>query len=232
MASRKKSGKLDRRRTKLQKYVEKANELFRKLLSINPTAPALEQARRSKSRAMGVNQEDPFSVEELHRSRDLAREASRLKAFLSEGGQQYREQDARAQLKAENQEGFSAFRGTYFDEEGKQHNYWKERYGVSYDTSRISEDLAPIAFETYRALEESDPSLIYGEGAYGSENLIIAVYDIISKLSGKVAKQDLRDEAILRVRSELYGASPEASGNLDILTDRDYGILDRESKRR
>lgn len=228
----KKKSSLETRRKKLQKYVEKANDLFRKLLSANPLAPALEAARRSKSRAKGINQEDPFSVSELHRSRELAREASRLKQFLSEGGQQYREQDKRSQLKAENPEGFSAFRGTYVDEEGKEHNYWKERYGVSYDVTQVSESLAPIAFETYRALEEADPSLIYGEGAYGSENLIIAVYDVIEKLSNKVSKEDLRDEAIIRVRAELYGANPKSVEEINIITDRDYGILDRESKRR
>jgi hypothetical protein len=234
----KKEGKLDKLRKSLKEFVKKANDLFEALKQTAPDAPALQEAMRSKSRAKGVNQDEAFSIDELHRERDLAREASRLKAFLAEGGQQYREAGGRneaisrrEELLRENPEGFSAFRGTYFDENGKQRNYWYDLYGVSYDNSRISTDDAKLAFSIYRKLEEADPTLIYGEGAYGSENLIVAIYDtLIAGGSRKASQVDLEADTILKVRAELYGAKPDAGSDFEI-SDRDYGKLDRVSKR-
>lgn len=230
--------KLDRLRKSLNEFVKKANDLYEELKKTAPDAPAIQEAMRSKSRAKSVNQDVPFSVDELHRERDLAREASRLKQFLAEGGQQYREVGGRNEaisrresLLRENPEGFSAFRGTYFDENGKQRNYWYDLYGVSYDNSRISTDDAKLAFSIYRKLEEADPTLIYGEGAYGSENLIVAIYDtLIAGRSRGMPQVDLESETILRVRAELYGGKPEGASGFEI-SDRDYGKLDRVSKR-
>ena len=237
-----KRGKLYKLKKSLKKYVEQANYLVEALRQISPDAPALQDAMRSKSRAKGVNQDEVFSVDELHREREIAREASRLKAFLAEGGQQYREAGGRneaisrrEELLRENPEGFSAFRGTYFDEKGKQRNYWYDLYGVSYDNSRISTDDAKLAFSIYRKLEEADPTLIYGEGAYGSENLIVAIYDTLIAGRSKGKQQvDLEADTILRVRAELYGAKPDGGfdeGSDFEISDRDYGKLDRVSKR-
>lgn len=57
--------------------------------------------------------------------------------------------------------------------------YTKEHGYKRFNTEFIDEQYAKKAFETYRKIEETRAMEIVQEGAYGSENLIIAIYDAV-----------------------------------------------------
>lgn len=229
---KRKPQKLDKARKRLQKYVDKANKLWNQLMEVNPSAPALWNAMMSKSMAKGVNQDQYFSVSELHRTRELEREASRLKAFLSEGGQQLREMQDPDYKYLFKREGFSAFSGHYVDESGEEHNYWKEKYGVTYDITRVDSKWVKMAWDIYRRLEESDPYLIYGEGAYGSEKLIVAIYNMMTL--GSYRDRDEMYADVLENAAAMLAAKDEQKKREAALamTKEDYGRLDRAMKGR
>lgn len=56
-----------------------------------------------------------------------------------------------------------------------------ENNGHTFDPSRISEEYARTAYKIFRYLEEMKGSynLMYGEGSYDSESLIISIYDMV-----------------------------------------------------
>jgi hypothetical protein len=59
---------------------------------------------------------------------------------------------------------------------GNEYNN-KENEFARFDIKSINKDAASRAFESYRKIEEHRAAEIIGDGAYGSENLIIALYD-------------------------------------------------------
>ena len=61
---------------------------------------------------------------------------------------------------------------------GNQYNTKDHGY-KRYNTNYIDDEYAKKAFETYRKIEETRAAEIVQEGAYGSENLIIAIYDAV-----------------------------------------------------
>lgn len=58
---------------------------------------------------------------------------------------------------------------------------WYEKYGVTFDKERITEDYARTAYKVFRYLEEMKGSydLMYGEGSYDSDSLMISIYDMV-----------------------------------------------------
>lgn len=221
-------GYLAATRKKLQKYVDKANQMVSQLINAGrASAPAITQAMATKSRRKDVNQDQLFSVSELRRKRDIEREAARIRDFLGDSTSQLSESaftDTSEQYR-EKREGFSAFSGHYVDKEGRDRNYWMEKYGKRFDLQRINEDAAKQAWRIYRQLESENPTSIYGEGAYGSENLIIAVYDMYMT-SGKVG--DEREEEIMeKLRQELKAHQDERlKPTKDFMSNRDFGVLE------
>lgn len=77
---------------------------------------------------------------------------------------------------------------------------YQQAFGVRYDASQISKDVARMSYEVYRLLEQHDQSLIYGKGAFGSENTINMIFDITTDLG--VSNIDFSDQKDFRESSE------------------------------
>ena len=98
---------------------------------------------------------------------DLIREITRARVFLSDDGSSI--PGARietAQIYGEQYKG--KFGNEYNTEE---HNF------ARYDTKVIDPEVAKRAFEAYRKIEEIRALELANSGGYGSENMIIALYD-------------------------------------------------------
>ena len=107
-----------------------------------------------------------FDVYDTRRFREIKREVALMEKFLNDKTSNV--DDVRLQMAQGKYSG--AFSGG-----------WNKLYGVSYDKSRITEDEAKVAFSIYRRLEESGTSYetILGKSGYGSENLIMLIYDMV-----------------------------------------------------
>ena len=113
-----------------------------------------------------TNDEILFDVYDTQRFREIKREVAMMEKFLNDNTSNV--DDVLLQIAQGKYSG--AFSGG-----------WNKYYGVSYDKSRITEDEAKIAFSIYRRLEESGTSYetILGKSGYGSENLIMLIYDMV-----------------------------------------------------
>lgn len=100
---------------------------------------------------------------------------------------------------------------------------WSEKYGVTYDTERIETRYAKTAFSIYRRLEENKSAYnkIIGEHGYGSENLIMAIYDMVVE-----ERLDVGTENDIQYWDK-YG---EVLEKMSDLLDREYEQKVREAK--
>lgn len=152
-----------------------ANEANKRVSQLTGNSIPLMEARRTlpKSRK---NAKELFTGN-IRNYKDIQKEYARVNTFLSdwrstkEGDKYYQEE----------MQGLKKYEGAFG---GK----WLKKYGETYDISRIDENLATQAFELYHRLTEE-----YGEDrarmlwnkdtnskiSYGSENMIIALYDKI-----------------------------------------------------
>ena len=70
----------------------------------------------------------------------------------------------------------------------------EENEFARFDIKVIDKDIASRAFSNYRKIEEHRATDIIGDGAYGSENLIIAMYDAeVRGLESLVYGEELLD---------------------------------------
>lgn len=110
---------------------------------------------------------DYFDLESVNSREELVREMTRIRVFMNDKGSTV--EGARletAQIHA------AEYRGKF----GNEYNN-KENEFARYDIKSIDKDAASRAFANYRRIEEHRAAEIIGDGAYGSENLIIALYD-------------------------------------------------------
>lgn len=148
---------LDRLRDKYSSVISEANQRWELIENEGLRSMAV-------SRALDENGSPYFSIDLQDNESDIIKEVTRANVFLSdqtstiEGARLYT-----AEIGAER------FRGKF----GKE---WatKENNNRTFDTSTIDEEYAKEVFKSYRMLEETKQGLIM---AYGSENLIIAMYD-------------------------------------------------------
>lgn len=152
--------KVDDTREKLEPIISEANRRIELIKSQGLTSAAVLRAEQEAGR-------DYFSLDELETIPELIKEATRARVFLAdetstiEGAKIYT-----AQLNA------AEFRGQF----GNQYHTFEHKF-KNFNTAVIDEDVAKIVFSNYRKLEELRAADITGDGAYGSENLIIAMYD-------------------------------------------------------
>lgn len=152
--------KVDETREKLEPIISEANRRIELIKSQGLTSAAVLRAEQETGR-------DYFSLDELEAIPELIKEATRARVFLAdetstiEGAKIYT-----AQLNA------AEFRGQF----GNQYHTFEHKF-KNFNTAVIDEDVAKIVFSNYRKLEELRAADITGDGAYGSENLIIAMYD-------------------------------------------------------
>lgn len=162
-----------------------ANKALDKLMKSGFESLALDKLR-AETRDRDIH----FSFPENPSVSDMAKELFRARSFMAdptstvEGAEEYTHT-------LENE-----FRGAF----GGQ---WKKIYGVTYDRSRIDDDIAKIVFSNYRKIEELKQYAIIGEGGYGSENLIVAMYnaEVLGKNSFEYA-QNILDKHYLRKQKE------------------------------
>jgi hypothetical protein len=110
---------------------------------------------------------DYFDLDQVNTREELLREMTRIRVFMNDKGSTVEGAKIEtAQIHA------SEYKGKF----GNEYNN-KENEFARYDTKSINKDAASRAFESYRKIEEHRAAEIIGDGAYGSENLIIALYD-------------------------------------------------------
>lgn len=145
---------------------------------------------------------DLFDVNDTKRYREIRREVERMNKFLNDETSTV--EGVQKMIAAEKYKG--AFSGG-----------WYEKYGVSYDKSRIDEDKAKIAFSIYRRLEESGNSReeIIGSLGYGSESLVMQIYDM-------VVESGIEDDDSVQYWAEYGEILEETSRRLDDLYIRKY----------
>lgn len=155
--ARRREYELGRLRDKYSSVISEANQRWELIENEGLQSMAI-------SRALDENGSPYFSIDFQDNEGDIIKEVTRANVFLSdqtstiEGARLYT-----AEIGAER------FRGKF----GKE---WatKENNSRTFDTSTIDEEYAKEVFKSYRMLEETKQGLIM---AYGSENLIIAMYD-------------------------------------------------------
>lgn len=148
------------KRKELEPIIDEANRRIGNIVNLGLQSAALSRVEEETGRPY-------LTLDEAETIPQLITEATRARVFLNdrtstiEGAKVYT-----AQLNAEE------FRGKF----GNQYHTWEHKY-KNFDTKAINEEVAKKVFENYRKLEELRAADIVGEGAYGSENLIIAMYD-------------------------------------------------------
>lgn len=104
---------------------------------------------------------------------------------------------------------------------------WYETYGVTFDKSRISEDYAKTAYKVFRYLEEMKGSydLMYGEGSYDSDSLMISIYDMVVQKDIKLDEDGIpvRDSA-----ENFYDTIISAREKLQAYKDAQHDKLEAE----
>jgi hypothetical protein len=144
----------------LEPIISEANRRIELIQAHGYASAALQRAEQESGR-------DYFSLDELETAPQIIEEATRARVFIAdktstiEGAKIYT-----AQLNA------AEFRGKF----GNEYHTWEHKF-KNFDTSTIDEEMAKQVFSNYRKLEEIRAADITGDGAYGSENLIIAMYE-------------------------------------------------------
>lgn len=152
--------KFNKRKNEFQPIIDEANRRAGNLINMALASSALERVESETGRQF-------FTLDYAETIPELIAEATRARVFLAdktstiEGAKVYT-----AQLNA------IEFKGKF----GNQYHTWEHNY-KNFDTTVIDEEIAKEVFANYRKLEELRAADIIGEGAYGSENLIIAMYD-------------------------------------------------------
>jgi hypothetical protein len=158
----KKLSKMELRQWKqqLEPLVNEANHRIEMIQAAGYVSYALDRVTREGG-------SDYFDLESVNTREELLREMTRIRVFMNDKGSTV--EGARletAQIYA------SEYKGKF----GNQYNN-KENEFARFDVKSINRDAASRAFESYRKIEEHRAAEIIGDGAYGSENLIIALYD-------------------------------------------------------
>lgn len=154
--------KIQQLKQRLQPVIDEANRRWRTLDMLDLRSLAISRAYDENDGQWG------FDVSQLTDRGDIITEATRARVFLQdrtsipEGAELYTQQESYKE---------------YLGQFGNQYNNWENKF-KRFNISTISENKARIAFAAYRRLEETDEARIM---AYGSENMIAAIYDIVYK---------------------------------------------------
>lgn len=154
--------KVQRIKERIQPVIDEANRRWRTLDMLDLRSLAISRAYDENDGQWG------FDVSQLTDVGDIVAEATRARVFLQdrtstpEGAELYTQQESYKE---------------YLGQFGNQYNNWENKF-KRFNVSTISEDKARIAFAAYRRLEESEQARIM---AYGSENMIAAIYDMVIK---------------------------------------------------
>lgn len=196
---------------RLEPLISEANRRAELIQSQGYASAALSRAEQETGR-------DYFTLDDANTRGEVIEEATRARVFLAdetstiEGSKIYT-----AQLNA------AEFRGKF----GNQYHTWEHKF-KNFDTSVIDEEIAKTVFSNYRKLEELRAADITGEGAYGSENLIIAMYE--AQVRGEDSFMVGLDQLDAHYRKKTiewqsrFERANEVGSILGTMTDYDDGI--------
>lgn len=196
---------------RLEPLISEANRRAELLYSQGYASAALSRAEQETGR-------DYFTFDDANTRGEIIEEATRARVFLAdetstiEGAKIYT-----AQLNA------AEFRGKF----GNQYHTWEHKF-KNFDTTVIDEEIAKTVFSNYRKLEELRAADITGDGAYGSENLIIAMYE--SQVRGEDSFMTGLDQLDAHYRKKTiewqsrFERANEVASILGTMTDYDDGI--------
>lgn len=211
-----KKSKLAPLREQVAALFKKANKIAKFIMNSGKSTVGFEEAKASllaKDREAVEEGREMFTLEKTS-YRELRREINRVSNFLSsDSGSMKSAKYAQEQLEA-NERYYNAFLESNFHEGGEI-------------DARLDEDVAKIAFEVYRRVEETGADVIYGDGGYGSENLINFIYNSLVE-SGDYSSDWAISTAIKKSREVLKEkrAEMDFEGRSAFATgDYDYGIL-------
>lgn len=223
---------LDPLREQLQVLVNQANQRVDELTNQNLKSRALEEAKRSLLRSPSRIDDMQSGVlfrSDLDSRAKINRELARVHSFLND----YTSTTA----------GAGDFETKLKNYKGAFGSHWEAEYGMRYDASRIDEEKAKIAFDIYRRVVERAGGWERAVGifqgkesliGYGSENLIIAIYDMVENIDMS-DPTDKRDFIVNRgydiVEAGMKAYEEMASKQV---ADYDYGIVfdDEDTKAR
>lgn len=145
----------------LEPLVHEANQRIEMIKALGLTSHAVERVITEGGGR------DYFDLEEISNQKDLLKEITRMRIFISDKGSTVDIAKLEtAQIEAE------IYRGKFGNE------YNTEEYGKArFDTKTLDLETAKKVFENYHKIAESKSALITEKGGYGSENLILAMYD-------------------------------------------------------
>lgn len=150
-----------------QPMLEEANHRITEILEAGYTSMAVERVEMQTKR-------EYFTLDFVENRGDLLAMVTAMRVFLADKG---------STLEGAKEETILATRAKYKKKFGNEYNT-KEHNFARYDTTTIKKEDAEEAFAAYRRIEEKYAAYIGrqgGDGVYGSENLIIAVYDAVIK---------------------------------------------------
>lgn len=246
--ARRQVGNIEDTKEELHMLAYKANKLMDEIYKHNLQSPAIEEARKTQSAAdRKRNEKRPrfsweddkerlpyFSIRDQKSFRDIQREAARIRAFLTSDTSELK--GAEMYTNRINNIYHGAFTREGANKKDPNAAKWSEvkgNRGRNYDTSRVSEGRAKLAFKIYREIEEYDQALIIGEGAYGSDTLIEQIYEMIaqnkffglSKLEKTALEGEVISEMRTRMREYVYRQNPSYKRNREY-TMQEWGYTD------
>ena len=232
---------LDPLREQLNVLVQQANERVQQLVDRGIQSRALEEAKRSLKRMPTRVDDEQMGVifrSDLSNRAQINRELARVHSFLND---------------------YTSTSSGAYDFESKLKKYkgafggeWEAEYGKRYDITRIEEEKAKLAFDIYRRVIERAGGWERAVGifqgkesliGYGSENLIIAIYDMVDNISvGKtigdtfISDETDRRDFIVNRGFDIIDAGIKAYNEMASkqVADFDYGIVfdDEDTKAR
>lgn len=206
---------LDPMREQLRVLTKKANKMATKLIEKNVASRALLEAQRTLKKMPTRADDSQLFRADLKRTCDINREFARVQAFLND----YTSTVRGAKGFTSDIKGLAGAFGSQWNVNGT---------GKNYDTERIDEDVAKKAFEIYRKVIEAAGGweravgMLKGKESligYGSENLIINIYDMVDNGMREVSIQSI---ALEMVENGIKAYEEMAAKQV---ADYDYGIV-------
>lgn len=158
---------------KVQPVLDLANQRWSLLDEMGLRSLAISRAYDESGDRWG------FDVSQLTDRGEIIAEATRARVFINDETSTVQGAELYSQ-----QESYKQWAGQF----GNQFNNWENKF-KKFNISTISEEQAKVAFAAYRRLEESEAARIM---SYGSENMIIAIYDMVVH-TGATNSEDIQD---------------------------------------
>lgn len=188
---------------KFQPLVDVANGRIQAILEAGYNSLAVDRVEQQTGK-------EYFDLSDINNRGDLIARITAVRVFLADKGSTL---DG-AKLETM-QSAYEKYKGKF----GNQYNTEEHNY-ARYDTTVIDGDIAKVAFEKYRKIESIRASQIGRQdqaGVYGSENLIIAMYDAeIKGLDSFDVGMDLLDSYMKDIDASWEPIKDEADSTIGI----------------